>query len=170
MTAEEILGAALQADGETRSPWLRPSSIRGGKQLSKSRESGRPRTDLPLDRTPHSPFVANLPPILIRNQTILPPLSPRSDGPNCRHRRSHRRPRRRAPGVGTASTTTSVIGSTALSTTTYQSGGNLALGCRVQIVTNQGGVITGIKPMGDTIGMWQTSRCAEIFGVSPLPQ
>ena len=71
------------------------------------------------------------------------------------------------PLPGTASTTTNVIGNTALSTTTYQESGNLALGCRVQIATAQSGIITTIKPVGDSIGMWQTSRRAEIFGVSP---
>ena len=71
------------------------------------------------------------------------------------------------PLPGTASTTTNVIGNTATSTTTYQDGGNLALGCRVQIVTNQSGAIAAIKPIGDTLGMWQMSRCAEIFGVTP---
>ena len=72
------------------------------------------------------------------------------------------------PLPGTASTTTQVIGNTATSTTTYNPGGNIAVGCRVQIVTNQSGVITAIRPMGDTIGLWQTSRCAEFFGVSPF--
>jgi hypothetical protein len=68
------------------------------------------------------------------------------------------------PLSGSASTTTNVIGSTAISTTTYQGGGTLALGCSVQIVTTKSGVITAIKPTGDSLGMWQTSRCAEIFG------
>jgi hypothetical protein len=71
------------------------------------------------------------------------------------------------PLPGSASTATNVIGNTAISTTTFQEGSDLKLGCRVQIVTNLGGVITTIKPVGDTIGMWQTSRCAEIFGVKP---
>ena len=65
---------------------------------------------------------------------------------------------------GTAQTTTNIVGNTAFSTTTYQDGGELKLGCAVQIVADKGGVITTIKPTADSIGMWQLSRCAEIFG------
>jgi hypothetical protein len=70
------------------------------------------------------------------------------------------------PLPGSASTTTSIIGSVALSTTTYQDGGTLALGCSVQIAAAKSGIITAIKPTGDSLGLWQMSRCAEIFGAS----
>lgn len=62
-------------------------------------------------------------------------------------------------------TTTNFIGNTAFSTTTHQDRSELRLGCAVQIVTDKSGIITTIKPTADTIGMWQLSRCAEIFGI-----
>jgi hypothetical protein len=65
---------------------------------------------------------------------------------------------------GTASTTTSVIGTTAISTTSFQGVGDLELGCNVQLVTNNAGIITTVKPMADSLGVWQLSRCAEVFG------
>ena len=67
---------------------------------------------------------------------------------------------------GSASTTTNFVGNTAVSTTTYDDPADIHLGCKVQIVTAKDGSITSISPVGDSIGMWQTSRCAEIFGVS----
>lgn len=67
---------------------------------------------------------------------------------------------------GTATTTTNLVGATAFSTTTYDDGVILHLGCRVEIVTDKAGLIATIKPIGDTMGMWQLSRCAEIFGGS----
>lgn len=49
------------------------------------------------------------------------------------------------------------------SATTTTTGGPLAISCRVQIATDARRVIVEIRPTFDTIGLWQTSRCAEIF-------
>ena len=68
------------------------------------------------------------------------------------------------PLPGSAVTTTTVVGSTAISNTSYDAGGEMRLGCKVQIVTDRAGMISAIRPTGDTFGFWQTSRCAEIFG------
>jgi hypothetical protein len=64
---------------------------------------------------------------------------------------------------GTASTTTTSVGNTAISNTQFSGGGNIYLGCKVRITTKRDRSITGIEPSGDSIGMWQTSRCAELF-------
>ena len=64
---------------------------------------------------------------------------------------------------GTASTTTTTIGNTAFSNTQFSGGGNIYLGCKVRITTTRDRTITAIAPSGDSLGMWQTSRCAELF-------
>jgi hypothetical protein len=64
---------------------------------------------------------------------------------------------------GSASTTTTVFANTAVSNTQFSPGGNLYLGCKIRITTTRAGTISTIAPSGDTLGMWQMSRCAEIF-------
>ena len=41
--------------------------------------------------------------------------------------------------------------------------GNIYLGCKVRITTTRDRTIAAIAPSGDSLGMWQTSRCAELF-------
>jgi hypothetical protein len=64
---------------------------------------------------------------------------------------------------GSAATTTNVFGNTAVSTTQVFSGGDIYLGCKVRITTAQNGTIMQIVPSGDSLGMWEMSRCAELF-------
>jgi hypothetical protein len=63
----------------------------------------------------------------------------------------------------TANTTATRIGSTTTYQTTVSGGGDLQLACKVQITTNAKREIVEIKPTGDSIGMWNISRCGEIF-------
>lgn len=67
------------------------------------------------------------------------------------------------PIPGTASTTTTAIGNTTFSNTQFSPGGDIYLGCSVRITTTPDRTITSIEPSGDSIGMWQMSRCAELF-------
>ena len=64
---------------------------------------------------------------------------------------------------GEASTTTTFVGNTAFSNTQFTGGGNIYLGCKVRITTKPDRTITAIVPSGDSLGKWQTSRCAELF-------
>jgi hypothetical protein len=50
------------------------------------------------------------------------------------------------------------------STTVTDGGGDIAVVCVVQIVATPAGQIQQIVIARDTIGMWETSRCHEIFG------
>ncbi len=51
-----------------------------------------------------------------------------------------------------------------MATSSTVGGGSIAIGCTVQIAADARGMITEIRPTRDTIGRWQVSRCAEIFG------
>jgi hypothetical protein len=42
--------------------------------------------------------------------------------------------------------------------------GATQLVCSADVVTDRSGRITDIRPREDTIGLWNTSRCSEIFG------
>lgn len=42
-------------------------------------------------------------------------------------------------------------------------GGTIDVFCELQIRTSEDGTIRNITPMVDTVGVWETSRCAEIF-------
>lgn len=48
-------------------------------------------------------------------------------------------------------------------TATTTGGGAIKVYCELQIVTSPNGTIKEIKPIRDTIGDWEMSRCAEIF-------
>ncbi len=48
--------------------------------------------------------------------------------------------------------------------TTY--GGNVTnidMECQLLVMVNKGGIISDIKVENDTLGMWQISRCQEMF-------
>lgn len=49
-------------------------------------------------------------------------------------------------------------------TVAMPSGTRTQLVCSADIVTDRSGIITEIRPQEDTIGHWNLSRCAEIFG------
>jgi hypothetical protein len=65
------------------------------------------------------------------------------------------------PATTTVQGTRSPYGFSGTATTT--GGGTVNVFCEVQILTTQDGTIKSISPFRDTIGMWTTSRCAEIF-------
>ncbi len=44
---------------------------------------------------------------------------------------------------------------------------SLDVGCKMQIITSRDGKITSMGPEQYATGIWQASRCAEVFGVSP---
>ena len=46
--------------------------------------------------------------------------------------------------------------------TTYE-GGDVTIGCTVELHTNANGVVRSARIANDTIGRWQLSRCAEIL-------
>ena len=46
--------------------------------------------------------------------------------------------------------------------TTYP-GGDLTIGCTLQISADAAGIVRGITVMKDTIGAWNLSRCAEVL-------
>lgn len=48
-------------------------------------------------------------------------------------------------------------------TATTTGGGSIDVFCEVQIHTTAEGEIISIKPVRDTLGKWETSRCSEIF-------
>ena len=49
-------------------------------------------------------------------------------------------------------------------TNTLTSGGyNIEVSCELQLTVSKDGTIKAIRIMRDTIGLWETSRCAEIF-------
>ena len=54
------------------------------------------------------------------------------------------------------SATTTVVGN--IATTTIEPGGNLALGCRVDLTTDPSGRIVHLR-LSDSIGAWQIPRC-----------
>lgn len=57
--------------------------------------------------------------------------------------------------------TTNVYGNTAF--TTVNSGGDIMVQCQLKIVGSAGGTITSIAVLNDSIGVWQMSRCNEVF-------
>jgi hypothetical protein len=64
---------------------------------------------------------------------------------------------------GSASTSTTIIGNTAVSNTQFFPGGNVYMGCSIRINASKLGIISSIAPNEDSIGMWEMSRCAELF-------
>jgi hypothetical protein len=50
------------------------------------------------------------------------------------------------------------------STTVTTGGGSLSVACDVQIIANSSGAILQVSIVRDTLGLWQTSRCNEMFG------
>jgi hypothetical protein len=62
------------------------------------------------------------------------------------------------------STSTAVVGNVAITTTEWSGAHDMNLACVVQIVTDKNRKITEIRPTKDSLGMWQLSRCAEVFG------
>jgi hypothetical protein len=65
---------------------------------------------------------------------------------------------------GSAQSRTTVLGGMALTNTTYTPGGSVDVFCSAQIIVGRSGLIEEIRPHEDTIGRWNTSRCAELFG------
>jgi hypothetical protein len=61
-------------------------------------------------------------------------------------------------------TNTSYVGTVPVTTTSWSGNGSIAVACAVQIVTDKDRKITEIRATKDSIGMWQLSRCAEVFG------
>lgn len=61
-----------------------------------------------------------------------------------------------------STSTVNVIGNTAFVNTTP--GSNIEVQCQVRLVVNQAGVIDQIIAHSDSIGVWQMSRCNEVFG------
>jgi hypothetical protein len=49
-------------------------------------------------------------------------------------------------------------------TVTNASFGGPQVYCSADIVSDRSGVITDIRPSADSLGLWNTSRCAENFG------
>jgi hypothetical protein len=49
-------------------------------------------------------------------------------------------------------------------TATTSGGGDFGVECIVDIHTDQNNVVQSIRPIKDTLGLWVTSRCAEVFG------
>jgi len=71
--------------------------------------------------------------------------------------------RRNVEMPGTATSTVQSFGSSSYVTTNYTPGGSIGLECQVSILVDPENVIREIKPHRDSIGMWQMSRCAEMF-------
>ncbi|MBU0584023.1 MAG: hypothetical protein KKB66_16015 [Alphaproteobacteria bacterium] len=61
-----------------------------------------------------------------------------------------------------STSTVNVIGNTAFVNTTP--GSNVEVQCQVRLVVNKSGVIEEILAQSDSIGVWQMSRCNEVFG------
>lgn len=57
--------------------------------------------------------------------------------------------------------TTTMIGNTAH--TRYNAPGDIVVQCQLKLVVAPSGVVTSISVLSDTIGVWQMSRCNEIF-------
>ncbi len=69
----------------------------------------------------------------------------------------------RQRNIATAGTSTvTMVGKTAIVNTTP--GSNIAVQCQVRLVVGQDGKIQQITAQSDSIGLWQMSRCNEIFG------
>lgn len=64
-----------------------------------------------------------------------------------------------------SSTTTGYVSPTGYYTARTQTSGgnNIDVSCDLQLTVAKGGTIKAIRITRDTIGMWETSRCAEIF-------
>lgn len=48
-------------------------------------------------------------------------------------------------------------------TTAFATGGRLDVKCSAELVADPAGSIIQIRPREDSIGLWNTSRCTEIF-------
>jgi len=68
------------------------------------------------------------------------------------------------PVPDTPVTNTSYVGTVPVTTTSWSGGYTENLACIVQIVTDKGRKIVEIRATKDSLGMWQLSRCAEVFG------
>lgn len=66
------------------------------------------------------------------------------------------------PTTTTVSGTVSPYG-TYSSHATTSGGGQIEVFCEIQIQTDPNNIIRSLKPIKDTIGNWELSRCAEIF-------
>jgi hypothetical protein len=58
---------------------------------------------------------------------------------------------------------TPTFGGGATGTATTYGGGNLAIGCKLELLADPQDVVRSIRVAQDTIGAWQLSRCAEIL-------
>ncbi|MBZ9859716.1 hypothetical protein [Mesorhizobium sp. CA12] len=65
---------------------------------------------------------------------------------------------------GSSTSTVNVIGNTAYVNTTTTPGANIAMQCQVRLVVSKSGIIEQIQAQSDSMGVWQTSRCNEVFG------
>ena len=65
---------------------------------------------------------------------------------------------------GSSTSTVNVIGNTAIVNTTTTPGANIAMQCQVRLVVSKSGTIEQIQAQSDSMGVWQTSRCNEVFG------
>jgi len=66
---------------------------------------------------------------------------------------------------GSSRTTVDVIGDVAYANTTTTPSSEVTVQCAVKIISSQAGLIERIEAHGDTVGNWETSRCAEIFRI-----
>lgn len=48
-------------------------------------------------------------------------------------------------------------------TSTMAGAGRIRVWCSADILASAAGIITDIRPREDSIGRWNTSRCAEVF-------
>jgi hypothetical protein len=65
---------------------------------------------------------------------------------------------------GSSHTTVTGYGNMATAYTTYSPATNFDIQCQVRIVTNRSGKIEQILSHKDSSGVWEMSRCNEIFG------
>lgn len=67
---------------------------------------------------------------------------------------------------GSSTSTVNMIGNMAVVNTTTTPGASIAMQCQVRLVVSKSGIIEQILAQSDSMGMWQTSRCNEVFGGS----
>ncbi len=64
-----------------------------------------------------------------------------------------------------SNTTVNLDGDTAYASTTTTPASEIIIQCEVKIIASETGMIEQIEAHGDTVGNWETSRCAEIFRI-----
>ena len=65
--------------------------------------------------------------------------------------------------AGTSSSTVNMIGNTAYVNTTTTPSSTLDVQCQVRILASKSGKIEQIMAQSDSMGMWEMSRCNEVF-------